>query len=76
MTEQKTFLNPRELVAFLAASDVHVTEDRVRRWLRTGRVPSVLLPGSNRRLVRWEVAEGILRGEYGGESADVPEAVQ
>lgn len=73
MTEQTTsFLTPRELAVFLNESGVRVTEDRVRGWLKDGKVPSVMLPGSNRRIVRREVAEGILRGDYGGTQPHEP----
>jgi len=59
------FMTARELAEFLTDAGLPVDAHRVRVWVHQGKIPATRLPGGHRYMIAREVAEAILRGEYG-----------
>lgn len=49
MTSVQPYLTPAEAAARLTEAGLPVSEDTIRRWGRTGRVPAIKLPFGRQR---------------------------
>lgn len=50
MTPVTTYLTPAEAATWLSSAGVSVSEDTVRRWAKSGRLPAVKLPFGRMRI--------------------------